>query len=111
MHLEGEASREEGREGEERRGARKWKTKCAIETFGLGWGGVSRSRADKVEVTIDVRVGDAVISDSFLGRYIPLVQSRAAIKYRGGCKKKKERRGGGEKNRNRDGQVFYEASI
>lgn len=111
MHLEGEASREEGREGEERRGARKWKTKCAIETFGLGWGGVSRSRADKVEVTIDVRVGDAVISDSFLGRYIPLVQSRAAIKYRGGCRKKKERRRGGEKNRNRDGQVFYEASI
>lgn len=67
-----------------------------------GWlGGVSPSRTDnKVEVTIDVRVGDAVISDSFLGRYIPLVQSRAAIKPAAGVKKE------GEGNGNRDGQVF-----
>lgn len=67
-----------------------------------GWlGGVSPSRTDnKVEVTIDVRVGDAVIFDSFLGRYIPLVQSRAAIKPAAGVKKE------GEGNGNRDGQVF-----
>lgn len=57
-----------------------------------GLGGVSRSRTDKVEVTIDVRVGDAVISDSFLGRYTAgAVESR--YKTRGGRKKKERREG------------------
>lgn len=80
----------------------KMENKVRDRNIWTGWlGGVSPSRTDnKVEVTIDVRVGDAVISDSFLGRYIPLVQSRAAIKPAAGVKKE------GEGNGNRDGQVF-----
>lgn len=102
MHR-GSRGRSRGRRGE------KMENKVRDRNIWPGLGGVSRSRTDKVEVTIDVRVGDAVISDSFLGRYTAgAVESR--YKTRGGRKKKGEERGG-RKNRNRDGQVFYEASI